>query len=274
MASSNTEPTTPTPLTRRQFASAALATPLMLSTPIWASAHSPRTEDGKRMIVDPAADAVAHPARDAQDKARDADRLPAKVLDFFDLKPGMHIADLMAGDGYYTEIVSHLAGENGVVYCQNTKIPLERFAEAPLTERLANNRLPNVVRLDREFDDIGIPQGVDAALLIRFYHDFGWQDVDRDGFNHLIHYLIKPGGVFGVVDHIALPDAGMSVGQSLHRVEPALVRREVEAAGFVLEAESRVLANPEDTHDWNIFSGGGARRDQTDRFAYLFRKPL
>jgi len=274
MAPSKIEPTTPAPLTRRQFASAALATPLLLSTPSAASAHAPLLEDGERKIIDPAADAVAHPSRPDQDKARDADRLPAKVLDFFDLKPGMHIADLMAGDGYYTELVSRLAGENGVVYCQNTKIPLQVFADAPLTERLANDRLPNVVRLDREFDDIGIPQGVDAAILIRFYHDFGWQEVDRDGFNQLIFHLVKPGGVFGVVDHIALPDAGMSVGQSLHRVEPALVRREIEAAGFVLEAESRVLANPEDTHDWNIFSGGGARRDQTDRFAYLFRKPL
>ena len=274
MAPSKLEPTTPAPLTRRQFASAALATPFLLSTPISASARAQDSEQGRRKIIDPAADAVAHLSRPEGDKARDADRLPAKVLDFFDLKPGMHIADLMAGDGYYTELVSHLAGPNGVVYCQNTKIPLERFAEAPLTERLANNRLPNVVRLDREFDDIGIPQGVDAAIMIRFYHDFGWQNVDRDGFNHLIHYLVKPGGVFGVVDHIAKPDAGMSVGQSLHRVEPALVRREVEAAGFVLEAESRILANPEDTHDWNIFSDGGARRDKTDRFAYLFRKPL
>lgn len=261
-------------LSRRQFAGAALAAPLALSMKAPLSTASSTKTEGERSIVDPAAEAVAHPDRPAGDKRRDADRKPAHILDFFDLKPGMHVADLMAGDGYYTELVSRMVGPTGVVYCQNTQIPLDRFARAPLGERLANDRLANVVRLDREFEDIGIPKGVDAAIMIRFYHDFGWQNVDRDGFNQLIHYLVKPGGIFGVVDHIAKPDAGMSVGESLHRVEPALVRREIESAGFVLEAESRVLANPEDTHDWNIFSNGGTRRDKTDRFAYMFRKPL
>ena len=259
-------------LSRRQFAGVALAAPLALSMKAPRIAPGSPSAEDERRIVDLTADAVAHPDRPAGDKRRDADRLPARILDFFDIKPGMHVADLMAGDGYYTELVSRLVGPTGVVYCQNTKIPLDRFARGPLTDRLANDRLPNVVRLDREFEDIGIPEGVDAAIMIRFYHDFGWQKVDRDGFNHLIHYLLKPGGILGIVDHIAKPGTGMTVGESLHRVEPALVRREVEAAGFVLEAESRALANEADTHDWNIFSNGGGRRDKTDRFAYMFRK--
>ncbi len=240
--------------------------------PFLAAASSPRPS-GDRRIVDPVGESVRHPDRPAQDRARDADRRPDRILDFFDVKPGMHVADFMAGDGFYTELLSRVVGPEGVVYCQNTKIPLGVFAEEPLTERLARKGLENVVRLDREFDDVGIPVGLDAALLIRFYHDFGWQEVDREGFNWLVFHLVKPGGVFGVVDHVAQEGAGMSVGQTLHRVEPLLVRREIEAAGFRLEAESHVLARSTDTHDWNIFRNGAEDRDRTDRFAYLFRRP-
>jgi len=225
----------------------------------------------ERQIDDPIAAAIASPDRLASDLARDANRQPQRVLDFFDIKRGMHVADLMAGDGYYTEILSRAVGENGKVYCQNTAIPLDRFAEKPLTARLERDGLENVVRLDREFDDVGLPTGLDAAILIRFYHDFEWQEVDRAAFNAMVFAHLKPGAVFGVVDHVAEDGAGISQGKSLHRVEPALVRREIEAAGFVFEAESHALSNPDDEHDWNIFSE--RRRDQTDRFLYLFRKP-
>lgn len=227
-----------------------------------------------RQIDDPIAAAAAHADRSAQDLARDADRKPGRVLNFFGIKRGMHVADLMAGDGYFTEILSRGVGEHGKVYCQNTSIPLKVFADKPLTERLARPGLENVVRLDREFDDVGLPAGLDAAILIRFYHDFGWQEVDRKAFNEMVFAQLKPGGSFGVLDHIAADGKGITQGKSLHRVEPSLVRAEIEAAGFVLEAESFLLRNPDDTHDWNIFSDDAKRRDKTDRFIYLFRKPL
>ena len=186
----------------------------------------------------------------------------------------MHVADLMAGDGYYTEIMARALGDTGKVYCQNTAIPLRVFAEKPLTARLARPGLENVVRLDTEFEDVGLPEGLDAAILVRFYHDFGWQEVDRDMFNDMVFSRLKPGGAFGVLDHIAEPGKGISQGKTLHRVDPALVREEIEAAGFVLEAESFLLRNEDDDHTWNIFSDGARRRDKTDRFIYLFRKPL
>lgn len=227
-----------------------------------------------RKIDDPLAAAAAHVDRPAADKARDADRKPARVLDFFGIKRGMHVADLMAGDGYYTEILARALGEGSKVYCQNTSIPLRVFAEKPLTQRLARPGMEKVVRLDTEFDDVGLPDGLDVAILIRFYHDFGWQEVDRELFNAMVFEKLKPGGAFGVVDHVAAEGQGISQGKSLHRVDPALVRQEIEAAGFVLEAESFLLRNPKDTHDWNIFREDGKDRDKTDRFIYLFRKPL
>lgn len=234
------------------------------------SLQEPKT----RAVVDPVLTAVQHSDRLAADHKRDAERKPARVLDFFDIKPGMHVADLMAGDGYYTEILARAVGPNGKVYCQNTAIPLEVFADKPLTARLADDRLPNVVRLDTEFDDAGLPTDLDAAILIRFYHDFGWQEVDRAAFNKLVFASLKPGGVFGVVDHHAKEGAGMSVGKELHRVEASLVREEIEAAGFVFEAESYLLTDPTDPLDWNIFSKGPGGRDTTSRFVYLFRKPI
>jgi predicted methyltransferase len=223
-------------------------------------------------IDDPVAAAIAHPQRLKSDLARDANRQPARVLDFFNVKRGMKIADLMAGDGYYTEILSRAVGAQGTVVCQNTAIPLRVFAGEPLTARLADHRLPNVQRMDVEFGDL-VLEDLDAAILIRFYHDFGWQKVDRAAFNQLVFRALKPGGVFGVVDHHAKTKAGISEGQRLHRVEAAMVRNEIEAAGFVFEAESYVLNNPNDSLDWNIFSREHTGRDTTSRFVYLFRKP-
>jgi predicted methyltransferase len=226
-------------------------------------------------VDDPVGQAVTHKDRLKSDSARDADRQPGRILDFFDIKRGQVVADLMAGDGYYTEILSRAVGEGGVVYCQNTAIPLRVFAEAPLTARLADDRLPNVVRLDTEFEESGLPDGeLDAAILVRFYHDFGWQEVDRPGFNKVVFDSLKPGGVFGVVDHHAKVGAGISEGKRLHRVEASLVQAELEAAGFVLEAESYVLTDPTDPLDWSIFDPKHDGRDTTSRFVYLFRKPL
>jgi len=225
-------------------------------------------------IDDPVAASVAHPDRLASDHARDAERKPARILDFFDIKRGMQVADLMAGDGYYTEILSRAVGKDGVVYCQNTSIPLKVFADKPLTARLAEDRLPNVVRLDEEFADCTIPKGIDAAILVRFYHDFGWQEVDRAAFNKLVFERLKPGGVLGVVDHNAKEGAGITEGKRLHRIEADFMRKEIEAAGFVLEAESYVLTDPDDKLDWSIFDPAHAGRDTTSRFVHLYRKPL
>lgn len=229
-------------------------------------------------IDDPVADSVAHPERWEADLARDADRKPRRVLDFLDVKRGMRVADLMAGDGYYTELLSRAVGPAGGVYCQNTAIPLRVFADEPLTARLAGGRLPNVTRLDLEFEECagpkGLPADLDAALLVRFYHDFEWQEVDRAAFNRLVFDRLRPGGAFVVVDHHAKPGAGISEGKRLHRVEASWLAAEVSAAGFVLEAESYALRDPADTLDWSIFDPEHAGRDTTSRFVYLFRKPL
>jgi len=218
-------------------------------------------------------DAVDHPDRPEGDRRRDADRKPGEVLAFFGIRAGMKVAEMMAGTGYYTELLSRSVGSRGQVYAQNNRFVLSRFADKPLTARLKNPELGNVVRLDRELEDPGLPEGLDAVLMIRFYHDTFWQKTDRRKMNRAIFKALKPGGIFGIVDHQAEAGSGDRDVLRLHRVDEALVRRELLAAGFVLDAESEVLKNPDDPRDFNIFADGAKNRDKTDRFVLRFRKP-
>jgi len=230
--------------------------------------------------------AVDDPLRPEEDRARDADRRPAKVVDFFGIGEGMRVADLQATIGYYTEILSSVVGPEGRVFAQNNNFVLEAFAERGLTERLAKLQeagRANVTRVDAELDEMELPPDLDAVLFIRFYHDLFWLPTpdgnlnDRPEFLRRVYEALKPGGVFGVVDHHA--EAGseerdaLDPEEGLHRIDIELVKREILEAGFVLDAESDVLANPDDTRDWNIFIDERTRRDTTDRFVLRFVKP-
>lgn len=227
-----------------------------------------------RAIDDPIAAAIQSAERPTDDLARDATRQPQRILDFFDIKRGMVVADFVGSGGYYTELLSRAVGPEGQVYLQNPPDLIERFMAPMIEARLADDRLPNVVRLDESLDTSSIPDGsLDAAILVRFYHDFGHLGIDRPTFNQLVFQKLKPGGVFGVVDHHAKPGAGLTVGKSLHRVDEDLVQYELEEAGFVLDAKSFVLEDAGDTLDWNIFDPESVGRDATSRFVHLYRRP-
>jgi predicted methyltransferase len=89
-----------------------------------------------------------------------------------------------------------------------------------------------------------------------------------------IFQALKPGGIFGVIDHSAKPGAGLSEVQTLHRIEESALRQEIEAAGFHLKAESDALRNSSDTRDWNDSPvAAGERRGTSDRFMLSFVKP-
>lgn len=223
----------------------------------------------------PAQRAVAAENRLERDLARDETRKPARVLDFFQIRASQRVADIQAGDGYYTELLSTIVGPEGEVIAVNNQFP-RRFMGEAFDARIARESFDasNIVQADRELDAMDLPEGqLDRALLIRFYHDFEWQEVDRDQFNRDVFEALKPGGVYCIVDHHAKAGAGITEGKRLHRVEEALVRREVEAAGFVLEAVSYALEDPTDARDFNIFENDAARRDRTDRFMHFYRKP-
>ena len=227
-------------------------------------------------IPEPIRTAVDAKDRSPADRALDEGRKPAEVLAFFGIRPGMHVAELGAGLGYTAELLARIVGPKGVVYAQNNRFVLDRFAEAPWSARLQKPVMKNVVRVDREFDDPLPPEAhdLDAVVMILFYHDTVWLGTDRAKMNAAIFHALKKGGVFAIVDHSAKDGDGTNVAQTFHRIEESVVKKEVEAAGFKLKKESDLLRNPSDTRDWNDSPiAAGDRRGTSDRFTLAFVKP-
>lgn len=217
---------------------------------------------------------VASPDRTEADRALDAGRHPAELLAFLDLRPGMKVADLGAGAGYTTELLARAVAPGGVVFAQNNQGFL-RFVGEAWPERLARPAMRGVVRVDREFGAPLPPEatGLDAVVLYVIYHDTVWLEVDRAAMNRAIFAALRPGGAYVVVDSSARAGSGTADCKTLHRIDEALVRAEVEAAGFRLVAEAPFLRNPEDARDWNASPPAAAaagRRGTSDRFVLRF----
>jgi len=221
---------------------------------------------------------LANPDRSAADKALDEKRKPDQVIEFFGIEPGMSVIDIFAGDGYYSEIVAGVVGDSGFVTLYNNR-PWDDFVGKSVTERLAGNRLPNVDRLIAAPEDlIDVPDQFDAGIFILGMHDIyytdaenGWPAIDRDRFLRGIYSVIADGGVLGVIDHNARPGAdAAAVSKELHRIDPAVIVRDLEAVGFKLEAESDILRNPDDNFDMIVFDESVRRK--TDRSILRFRK--
>ena len=219
---------------------------------------------------------VDAPDRSAEDRALDGGRHPAEMLAFFGIKPGMKVAELGAGGGYTSELLARAVGPTGVVYGQNSRFLLERFAEKPWTQRLAKPVDKVIVRVDREFADPLPPEAhdLDAVFIVLFYHDTVWMDVDRAKMNAAVFRALKPGGIFAVIDHSAKPGSGLADVQTFHRIDERVARQEIERAGFRLASSASFLRNPADTRDWNDSPiAAGARRGTSDRFVLEFVKP-
>jgi predicted methyltransferase len=217
------------------------------------------------------AEALTSPDRPAVDKESDALRKPADVLALVGVKPGMRIADLMAGGGWYSEILARAVGPTGHVYAQNNAVSAKKSGAA-LDRRIADSKLRNVESFDRELENLGLPAArLDAVFLMQFYHDTYWMKVDRSAMNREIFHALAPGGLYCIVDHRAVEGAGERDTRTLHRADPVMVRAEVEDAGFVLVTQASFLANPED--DAHLSAFDPAIRGKTDRFLLLFRRP-
>lgn len=219
---------------------------------------------------------LSAPDRSDADKQLDASRKPGELLSFFDVRLGQKVAELGAGGGYTAELLARAVGPSGTVYGHNAPVILERFAEKPWSERLTKPLLKNVVRADRSFDDPLPPEArdLDAVFLLFFYHDTVWMGVDRDKMNRAVFAALRPGGVYAIADHSGRAGSGTSEAQTLHRIEEAALRAEVEKAGFRLAADADFLRNASDPRDWNDSPRvAGERRGQSDRFVLKFVKP-
>lgn len=219
-------------------------------------------------------DAVNSPERPAADKSLDPGRKPRQMLAFFGIKPGMKVADLFAGGGYTTELLARTVGPSGTVYSQNPEFPA-KFSKIGKAweERLKRPALKNAVAVKKPFDApelLPVPPGsLDAVVMNMNYHDLVGQGVDRDKVNASVFKALKPGGVYGIVDHSAKPGSGGKDCATLHRVDESLVVNEIEKAGFKLEAASSALRHPDDDRTWLVFK----HRGETDRFMLKFVKP-
>lgn len=220
--------------------------------------------------------AVTASDRSEADRALDAGRHPEETFAFFGIAPGMRVAEIQAGGGYSTELLARIVGSSGRVYAQNNKFVLEKYAEGPLSARLAKAVNRNVVRVDRELDDPLPPEAteLDAVLDILFYHDTVWMNADRAQMNARIFGALKHGGIYGIIDHSARPSAGLADVKTLHRIDEKVVREEIERAGFRLVREASFLRNAGDTRDWSTSPSTAAeRRGTSDRFVLAFVKP-
>ena len=216
---------------------------------------------------------LAASTRSDEDKARDEARRPAEVLAFLGVEPGMTVMDLLASGGWYTEVLSVAVGPEGAVYAQNPPQLLgfnDGAYDKAISARLADNRLPNVIRLDRDIDDTGLAPGtLDVALTALNLHDLhnfsGPEAVTEMLAN--VRALLKPGGVLGVIDHYGDPDRDNT---QLHRLDVAAALPIIEAAGFEME-NSDLLRNPDDDRTIMVFDP--AIRGKTDRVLYKLTKP-
>ena len=198
--------------------------------------------------------------------------MPGRVLAFFDIGPGDKVADLLSGGGYYTRILAPVVGSEGEVYSGNNPF-FQRFGEEALTALLAEPGFENVHRIDGPVDELALPMdaSLDAVIMVLAYHDLWLTDEDRDELNRRVFAALKPGGVYGILDHHAAAGAGTDVIQSLHRIEESVITTEITAAGFSLAASADFLDNPEDDRSLRIFDP--SIRGRTARFVLRFEKP-
>ena len=203
----------------------------------------------------------------------------SELIRFARVDTGSTVIDVYPGDGDWTRLFSDIVGSEGWVYS---------FVPAEIAD-LKPDQVGRMRTLAKEpgrenvevvsADLVGMAeatQPADVLWLHLFYHDLHTELIQARGatpaqFNRAVYERLKPGGSYVIVDHAAAVRAGTSDAQSLHRIEPASVRAEVEAAGFVLDAESTMLANRDDPHSIKVFDP--SIKGETDRFAYRFVKP-
>lgn len=206
-----------------------------------------------------------------EDKARDASRQPVQVLSFLGLEEGMTALDIMASGGWYTEVLSHAVGPEGTVLMQNSPASLGmRNTEASVQARLADNRLPNVQRVDRDMSDLGIEQAsVDFALTALNFHDLYNNDpAAAQAMLLAVKDTLKPGGILGIIDHRGNPGADNA---SLHRITQEEIEQALADAGYESVTASNILHAEDDPRTTGPFDASLGRN--TDRILLRAYKP-
>ena len=215
--------------------------------------------------------------RSAGDLTRDALDHPAELLRLTGIGPGMHVADMLAGDGYYSELLSHLVGPKGQVLMINNS-SFDKWFDGDRQKRLADNHLPNLEYRVVDLDHMNLAAGsLDAIVLSKVYHDLYWVDTtgiwpkfDTGGVLDQLVAALKPGGVLLLIDHSAKAGHGSADASALHRIEEDYARRDFERRGLHVIAHSDLLRRPDDKRE--LVSYKEPMLGKTDRFVLVFRK--
>ena len=218
--------------------------------------------------------AVNNPARKEANRSRDAMRKPDEVLKFMGLGAGDTVLDMVSNGGYYTEILAGIVGNNG-------RVISHMFANAgmdPDNEYAKyirdSSHMSNVIPIYASFNDLDLKENtLDYVFLIQNFHDFYFDrfDVDVDRILAMYRKSLKPGGVMAIIDHQAVPGSPSTSGTSVHRIDPAIIKRDMVEAGFTFEGELDILKNDADDKTKSVFDP--EVRGKTSRAVMKFKNP-
>ena len=218
--------------------------------------------------------AVADPLRPAADVAADGKRKPAVMLQFAGVRPGMRVMDMIPGGGYFTRLFAKAVGPKGQVYSFQPSELDHFFTHKPPPINAVAAQYPNVQVIHASINQLSAPQPLDLVWTSQNYHDLKdpfFAPADTAKVNKAVFDALRPGGIYIVLDHAAPAGSGIADTNTLHRIDEAVVKKEVEAAGFRLIGTSNALRNPKDTRTLKVFDP--AIRGHTDQFILKFRKP-
>lgn len=251
---------------------------LAISVPAYAGESAPASTTAAKDRTPDFAAAVSAPGRDEADVALDESRDPAAVLAFMGLESGDAVLDIFAGGGYYSEIMGRAVGATGSVIAVN---PPQFVSSDQSKQKWAGvtQRQPNVTMVASQLPDYKpAANSIDFAMLHLIYHDFYWES-EKFKFAKMdpaivlanLYAGMKPGGIVAVIDHVGSAGDTRAVVEKTHRIDPETARSDFLRAGFVLDGESDMFANPDDDLEKNVFDP--AVRGKTHRFVLRFRKP-
>lgn len=211
--------------------------------------------------------------RPQKDIDRDADRKPIETLKFSGIGKGQHIVEYTPGSGYFSRLISNAIGKDGSLSVGTPQLFIDKFGKGIIPSIGNETGHENVKGFAIDDQTTILPQNIDVFFTAQNYHDIRiyLSPGTTERMNKAVFDALKPGGVYLIIDHSAKAGSGEQAVKDLHRIDPAIVIKEVEAAGFKLQSQSKILQNPADDLSLNVFDP--KIRGKTDQFIMKFVKP-